>query len=109
MVDYVGGHPYLTHRLVYQLAQEPASRDQLFDAETAGGGVFREHLHRFLIRFQKEEALVRAMRRIISGNGCDDARIANRLEAAGLVRRDENQKVVPLCRLYADFFGNELE
>ena len=108
MVDYVGGHPYLTHRLVYQLAQEPASRDQLFDAKTAGGGVFREHLHRFLIQFQEEEVLVRAMRRIISGKGYDDVRIAHRLEAAGLVRHDENQKVVPLCQLYADFFGKEL-
>ena len=109
IMNYVGGHPYLTHVLVYNLAQDPASRDRLFDAEKAGGGVFREHLHRFLIRFQKEDALTQAMRRIIAGLGNDDARIAHRLEAAGLVRRDENQKIVPLCRLYADFFGHELK
>ncbi len=108
IVDYTGGRPYLVHVIAYHLARNPGSRDQLFNAETAGGGVFREHLHRYLLQFQKEEALFKAMQRITDGQGCEDVRIAGRLEAAGLVRRNADLKVVPLGRLYADFFSKEL-
>jgi hypothetical protein len=48
------------------------------------------------------------MRRVIAGQGCDDIRMTNRLEAAGLVRWNEARHVVPLCELYAEFFGQTL-
>ena len=117
-MDYVGGRPYLVHLLFYQMvrrraggASAPGWQDgwrKLFDARTAGDGVFRDHLHRFLFHFQREAALAAAMKRVIGGEGCDDVRMASRLEAGGLVRRDKNMKVVPQCGLYADFFGQEL-
>jgi len=109
IMTYVGGRPYLVHSLLYHLVRKPESRDQLFDAQTAGGGVFRDHLHRYLMQFQQEEELAGAMKSVISGQGCKDVRMASRLEAAGLVCRDENQKVVPLCGLYAEFFRKELK
>ena len=61
------------------------------------------------MHFQREKALAREMKRIISGKDCKDIKIANRLESAGLIRRDKNQKAVMLCRLYAEFFGKELK
>jgi len=108
IVDYLGGQPYLTHLLIYHLVRQDRPREQLFDARTAGGGVFREHVHRYLFQFQKEEDLADAMRSIVSGAGCGDAKLAHRIESAGLARRDASGKVVPLCRLYAEFFKNEL-
>lgn len=108
IMDYVNGRPYLVHLLLYHLTQEPESRHQLFDAQTAGGGIFRDHLRRYLIQFQREEVLAEAMKRVIRGDGVSDARLEERLEAAGLVRRDANQRLVPFCQLYAEFFSNEL-
>jgi len=110
IMDYVGGRPYLVHQLLYHLVSKPKSRDQLFDAQTAGGGIFREHLHRYLMQFQRHEELRTAMQSIIKGDSCDDTKLADRIESAGLARRDDKtNKVVPLCRLYAEFFGTELK
>ena len=105
---YVGGHPYLTHLLVYHLAHRPEARKELLDSESAGGGIFREHLHRFLIQLQKEERLARSFKDVLGGSSCADAGIAHRLESAGLVRRDDDNRVVSLCSLYSGFFGKEL-
>ena len=108
IMDYVGGRPYLVHLLLYHLVRHPESRDQLFDAPTAGGGVFRDNLHRYLMQFQQEQTLASAMKDVVTGNGCKDVRLLERLEAGGLVRHDEARKVIPLCRLYAEFFKKEL-
>ena len=48
------------------------------------------------------------MKQVVTGKGCDNPRLVERLEAAGLVKRNEHGKVVPLCELYAVFFGKEL-
>jgi hypothetical protein len=108
IMTYLGGHPYLVNLLLYRLTKEPTRREALFGAESCGGGVFREHLHRFLMHFQRDRPLSEAMESVIAGNGCQDLQQATRLEAAGLVCRDECEKVVPLCQLYADFFKSQL-
>ncbi|MCP4698783.1 MAG: toll/interleukin-1 receptor domain-containing protein [Gammaproteobacteria bacterium] len=109
MSEYVGGHPYLVHLLLYQLALEPGSGSSLFDVRTASRKIFRDHLHRYLIHFQQETELANTMKSVIqSFGGCKDARLRSRLEAAGLVRWTEDDQVAPLCRLYAEFFGKEL-
>ncbi len=105
IIKYVGGRPYLVHLILYHMTKDPASCDQLFDINNK---IFRDHLNRFLIHFQKEKKLGETMRDVISGMGCEDFKIANRLEAAGLVRWNEEQKVVPFCRLYTEYFGREL-
>ena len=117
LMDYVGGRPYLVHLILYHLAQEKdvrtrledkRARAMLFNERADSSGIFREHLNIYLVHFQQQKVLAGAMRNIIAGRGCKDARIVERLEAAGLVRRNEQQEVVPLCRLYAEFFGREL-
>ncbi len=108
IMAYVGGHPYLVHLLLYQIARNPTSRDQFFDAQTAGGRVFRDHLRRYLWKFDQERDLAAAMAHIISGHGCKDIRMIQRLEAAGLVRYEKTHTLVPSCSLYADFFRHEL-
>ncbi len=105
IMKYIGGRPYLVHLILYHIAMEPSSCDKLFDVNNE---IFRDHLNHFLIHFQKEKKLAEAMKDIISGAGCEDVKIANRLEAAGLVRWNDEQEVVPFCRLYSEYFGREL-
>ncbi len=108
IMRYTGGKPYLTHLLFYHWVRKPDDLEKLFDAEIAGRAVFKNHLHRYLIHFQQEPDLAEPMRKIIDGKGCKDLKTAARLEAAGLITRDDDQTVVPACDLYADFFRQAL-
>jgi hypothetical protein len=97
------------HLTLYHMGRNTVPRAELFNAKTAGGGIYRDHLHRFLIRLQAENDLTVAMKEIINDKACDDKKIEDRLKAAGLVRRDDSNKIVPFCRLYLDFFRSELK
>lgn len=108
VMNYVGGRPYLVHTLFYHLVRNPDAYEQLFDVWLAGRKIFREHLEYYLAQFQREKSLKEMMIKVIQGKGCKDVILANRLLSAGLVRRDDQQKIVPLCSLYVDFFRKEL-
>jgi hypothetical protein len=108
IMRYLGGHPYLVHLLLYRLVHHPQAWDVLFDTERAASTVFRDHLHRYLFQFHQEDVLAEAMKSFLNGQGCDDARLASRLEGAGLVRRNQQQQLVPLCDLYKEFFSTQL-
>jgi hypothetical protein len=108
IMRYLGGRPYLVHLLLYHWVRKPADREKLFDAQTAGNGVFKDHLHRFLMHFQQEPDMAECMQAIIAGKSCADLKMAARFESAGLVRRDENNRIAPLCDLYAAFFAQTL-
>lgn len=108
IMDYVGGRPYLVHLLLYHMAVSPDSTERLFDPRSAGEGVFLTHLERFLRQFQKEPDLAQAMKEVIDGHGCEDIKMADRLEAAGLVQRAADQKIVCACSLYANYFKEKI-
>lgn len=106
--DYVGSRPYLIHLLLYELATGERSFEALLNAQSAGQGAFRDHLKRYLKEFQKESDLRNGMIDVITGKGCKSVEITNRLEAAGLVLYNEEQKLVSSCGLYAGFFNGKL-
>jgi hypothetical protein len=108
IMEYLGGRPYLVHLLLFEMALHPESQEKLFDVQTAGGGVFLKHLERYLVQFQQEPELGAAMKRVTAGEGCEDVKLANRLEAAGLVQRDDSLNVICLCSLYKEYFGKVL-
>lgn len=66
ILAYVGGRPYLVHLLLYHLGRDLQALVDLFDRTTAGQGVFRDHLHRYLIHFEQDSALAEAMRQLLS-------------------------------------------
>ncbi len=108
IIEYLGGHPYLVHLFLYQWSNDPSVRDQIFDAPSAGGGIFRDHLHRYLLIFQQDVALAAGMRSVIKGWAINDYWVINRLISAGLVRRRSDGQIEPSCSLYHDFFSREL-
>lgn len=109
VMEYVGGRPYLVHLMFYHMVRNQDSCDRLFDTQASSRGIFRDHLHSYLVNFQRKKALADAMKEIIKGNGCEDEKLVERLEAAGLVRLDDSKKTVPACRLYSEFFGSQLK
>ncbi len=108
ITDYLGGRPYPVHLLLYHMALFPQKTEQFFHADSAGGGIFLEHLNRYLKKFQKEPELATAMKRVIAGKGCTDVKMEERLASAGLVKREANQNVICFCKLYADYFGKRI-
>ncbi|WP_133511930.1 AAA-like domain-containing protein [Candidatus Thiosymbion oneisti] len=107
IVTYVGGRPYLVHLLLYHLAREPGTRGDLFDGASAGHGIFRDHLHYYLIHLEQEDALAEAMGELLADHQVA-IRLAKHLEAAGLAYQDKGGQYRPACRLYAEFFGKAL-
>lgn len=105
---YVGSRPYLIHLLLHHLATRNKRLEVLLDPESAGGGVFLEHLNRYLKQFQEEPDLKDAMLDVITGRGCEKVVMASRLEAAGLALYNEKQKLVSSCGLYTGFFRGKL-
>ncbi len=106
--EYTGGRPFLVHLFLYHMSLHPEGVEQFFDGQSAGGGIFLDHLNHYLKQFQKEPDLRSAMKKVMAGKGCDDVRMTDRLEAAGLARRDPALKLVCHCRLYKDYFSKVL-
>jgi len=106
--EYTGGRPFLVHLFLYHMALHPESLERFFDGQSAGGGIFLDHMNHYLKQFQKEPDLRSAMKKVMAGKGCDDVRMTDRLEAAGLARRDPALKLVCHCRLYKDYFSKAL-
>jgi hypothetical protein len=105
ILAYLGGHPYLNHLLFHHMVRKPESIENFFHAVSAGSGIFRPHLERYQYQFEREPKLTSTMVKVIKGEGCPQLKMADRLLAAGLVKRDSQQKVVPLCSLYRDYFS----
>jgi AAA-like domain/TIR domain len=106
LVTLLYGHPYLTRKAFYVLKRE-LTPEELFSKATEDSGPFGDHLRYYLLRLQSKQDLAAALWQVAQGRGCADEAIAYRLEGAGLVRRQDG-KVVPRCRLYADYFRERL-
>ncbi|WP_286817814.1 AAA-like domain-containing protein [Desulfobacter sp. UBA2225] len=103
IMNYVGGRPYLVHLLLHHLTLEPARENDLFDAGTAGSGIFQSHINPYLSKLQEKPDLALAMKSVLAGNGCKNVKLASRLSAAGLVKEDADGRLVCACELYATY------
>lgn len=97
------GHPYLTRRALYLVANGQLTAGELFARATADDGPFGDHLRALLLRLHERESLAPALRQVVFDHTCDDELAFFRLRGAGLVRR-ESGAVVPSNQLYANFF-----
>lgn len=109
VMEFVRGRPYLVHLMFFNMVRNPEAHANFFDTDFTSRGIFRDHLHSYLVQFQREKALADGMKEIVEGNGCNDRKLVDRLEAAGLVRWDDSMKAIPACRLYAEFFKAQLK
>jgi hypothetical protein len=107
LMALTGGHPFLTHYALYTVASGDISAECLFETAASSDGPFDDHLRHLLFRLHGVPELVDAMRQIIADETCPDKRLYYRLNGAGLVRQ-EGSRVLPRCRLYAEFFRDRL-
>ncbi len=103
----VAGHPYLTRRALYLLAQERYTAQEFFETAALDNGPFGDHLRYHLLRLSNKPDQMKAMRLVINKSALNDEQMSFRLRGAGLVRL-EKSVVVPRCSLYAEYFGRHL-
>ncbi len=107
VINLLNGHPYLVRRALYLISAGQLNLDSLLDQAASDYGPFGDHLRYHLFRIVDNQELVRGLLQVIRAHSCSDEKIARLLIAAGLVRRQED-RVIPRCRLYGDYFGEHL-
>ena len=75
------------------------SVDELFAHAQDDAGPFGDHLRDYLLRLQRKQDLIPALRQVVDGRTSERRAAIYRLQALGLVRRD-GHKVTPRCDLY---------
>lgn len=103
LMGLLNGHPYLVRRALYLIASKQIEFATLLTEAASDRGPFGDHLRYHLFRIYDKQELVQGLLQAIRANICPNERIARLLIAAGLTRREE-QKVVPRCQLYAEYF-----
>jgi len=106
LYELLYGQPYLTRKAFY-VVKSGLTPEQLFAQASDDGGPFGDHLRNYFLRLLNYPELAAALKQVALGRGCSDGKLAYRLQGAGLVK-SEAGKVVPRCRLYAQYFSERL-
>ena len=104
----IGGHPYLLRMAFYQIAQKSISVLQLCKMAPNDDGPFAEHLHRYLIKIEKNQDLRNGLHSVLTKNKCQSNEIFYRLRASGLILGHSPNSAQLRCELYAQYFKKRL-
>jgi len=106
LYELLHGQPYLTRKAFYVI-KSGLTPSQLFAQAGEDSGPFGDHLRNYFLRLLNHADIANALKQVTLGQNCSDKKLAYRLESAGLVRT-ENGKIVPRCKLYAQYFRDRL-
>ncbi|MBW4466444.1 MAG: AAA-like domain-containing protein [Pegethrix bostrychoides GSE-TBD4-15B] len=105
--ELVGGHPYLTQLTLFHLAQ-PQPLAQIIETVTSPNSIFNSHLRQQFGRLEQDADLMTGMQQVIHSSGAIlPPNQAFKLQGLGLVSF-ENQRAVPSCKLYRQYFTQVL-
>jgi hypothetical protein len=104
----LNGHPYLVRRALYLVTVQRIPITEIFENSPDDRGPFGDHLRYHLFRLHKKEELIDGFKQVIRNNTCQDDLTFFRLRGAGLVRKEGVRRILPRCRLYADYFKEHL-
>jgi hypothetical protein len=108
LMEWLGGHPYLTRRAFYYLVQTGESVDTLMNRAVDDDGPFGDHLRRYLFSLARNPGLRDSMKSALDNGTCSDDLSFYLLRSAGLVRGHRRNAVTPRCKLYQAYFGARL-
>jgi hypothetical protein len=101
----LNGHPFLTRRACYLVANGRFDPTTLLTTAADLDGPFGDHLRRLLLLLHEQPELAASLRQIINTRRCDDKLALFRLRGAGLVR-ESGGNIVPANQLYAACFAD---
>ena len=108
LITIVGGHPYLIRLALYKMAQSQITLDKLLQTAANEKGVYADHLRRQLVNLQEHPELATFFKTVVTADNPIQAQTLEpaffKLSALGLIRTDEENKVIPWCELYRRYF-----
>ena len=104
----VSGHPYLVRQGLYAMATGRFGIEHLEKVASDDTGPFGDHLRRLLWDLRDNERLRKALKRVLTGRGCEDEDDFQRLRSAGLITGESRQTAMPRCQLYASYMEKHL-
>lgn len=106
--DLLGGHPYLSHRGLYEMVTGRLTLGELEGQADRDDGVFGEHLRRVLLLLGKELGLLEAMRGVLSGRPDLTPEAFYRLRTAGILTGEAARLTRPRCQVYTSYLARHL-
>lgn len=106
--DLVGGHPYLVHRGLHEIATRRTSLPQFEQQAATEEGIYSAHLRRLRALLTRDAELFDAMRQVLQGRPCPTPASFYRLRSAGAVAGESGREARPRCRLYALYLERHL-
>ena len=110
LMDMVGGHPYLVRLALYHLQHQDITLEQLLQTAPTEAGIYKDHLRGHLCNLNDHPNLVAAFSQVVKSSVPIelDSESAFKLHSMGLVVYCNDNKVMPRCNLYRQYFQNRL-
>ncbi|MEH2084198.1 MAG: AAA-like domain-containing protein [Nostoc sp.] len=110
LMDIVGGHPYLVRLALYHVQHQDITLDQLLQTAATEAGIYKDHLRGHLCNFNDHPSLVAAFTQVVNSLVPMelDSESAFKLHSMGLIVYCHDNKVMPRCDLYRQYFQNRL-
>ena len=109
LVQMLGGHPYLLQLALFHVKVKHQRIEDILQKAATEEGIFRDHLRRYLLFLKDLPDLADALKSVVQSQEpvlLDSIHIY-RLHSMGVIQAEEN-RVVPSCQLYRDFFQRVL-
>ena len=107
--DLVGGHPYLTNRGLFEMAENGCDLASFSAQAERDEGLFGDHLRRIFVLLARDEELREGARGVLEGRPQLTPRSFYRLRAAGVLAGDSPKDARPRCQLYAIYLRKHFD
>lgn len=110
LMDMVGGHPYLIRLALYHVQNQGITFEQLLQTAPTEAGIYSDHLRGHLRNLEPHPYLAAAFSQVVKNSVPIelDSESAFKLHSMGLVVYRHENKVMPRCDLYRQYFQNRL-
>jgi hypothetical protein len=107
--DLLGGHPFLTHRGLYEMAATGISLPDLCRSAGHEDGPFGDHLRRLLMLLARDTDLSTTVQAMLAGRAAPSPDHYTRLWSGGVIAGNSAGAARMRCRLYALYLGRYLQ
>ncbi|HKP12141.1 MAG TPA: AAA-like domain-containing protein, partial [Blastocatellia bacterium] len=105
---YLGGHPYLTQRGLYEMGKNQMALETILDMGNRDEGIFGDHLKRLLLSLEQEPALLEELRGFLKSGAAFSSDALSRLRSSGVLASDLSRGPALRCELYAVYLKRHL-
>ena len=108
LIDFLGGHAYLTRLALYALARRQCSFTELMQFSHDPNSPFSDHLRHMIWMLSKTPEIRDSFQQILLGRPCQDETHYQCLWAVGLISGETRAEARPRSQLYRSYFSRHL-